>query len=245
MVSRPTRLPSFFCSHNSTETLNELGRELEEEYPSLQPYMSLTFMPQVGFLVALTRDYEYDRDVELPTDFQFMFSTEDDLLTYKNSTCRHLDSSIGDLDAIITDAEHMIVTQLEDYILDHEIESRETFGALAELDCILSFVHYALGENMARPEIVPKEENCIGIMEGRHPLQELILDTPFVPNDTFIDSNARVNVVTGPNFSGKSCYARQGKTVYTFCIHCVYPCTLIQCSGDTGLYESPRMLSSL
>jgi DNA mismatch repair protein MSH5 len=43
------------------------------------------------------------------------------------------------------------------------------------------------------------------IENGRHPLQELIIEGEFIKNSTVIDQNSRVHIVTGSNFSGKSC----------------------------------------
>ena len=121
----------------------------------------------------------------------------------------------------------MIVTELEDLILDNESELRETFNALSELDCILSLAGSAIDMNMVRPQMVDNSgDSVINIENGRHPLQEMAMDTEFIPNDTNIDSTNRVNVITGPNFSGKSSYARQvGVLVYMAHIGSFLPCT--------------------
>lgn len=137
---------------------------------------------------------------------------------------RQLDEEIGDLDAFIKDTEAMIVSELEEHILDCESELRNTFGALAELDCIISFATCAADLNFTRPELCANG-NFIQIENGRHPLQELILDDEFIPNDIKTDDERRVNVVTGPNFSGKSCYIRQvGVLVYMAQIGSFLPC---------------------
>lgn len=134
------------------------------------------------------------------------------------------DEEIGDLDAFIKDTEALIVSDLEEEILECESELRSTFSALADLDCILSLAGCAADLNFVRPQIAPAEEGVITIENGRHPLQELIVDD-FIPNDTAMDNNNRVMVVTGPNFSGKSCYARQvGVLVYLAHIGSYLPC---------------------
>lgn len=122
-------------------------------------------------------------------------------------------------------SEAFIVGELEDEILDCETKLRETCHALADLDCILAFASCAIDYNYVRPVVVPANENCIHIRNGRNPLQEIIVETDFIPNDTMITSDCRVNVVTGPNFSGKSCYTRQ-VGVLTFMAHigCFIPC---------------------
>lgn len=101
------------------------------------------------------------------------------------------------------------MAELEDDILDCECELRGSFSALAELDCILAFADCAIDNKYVRPEVVPAVENCIQILNGRHPLQEIVMETEFIANSTNVDASNRVNIITGPNFSGKSCYARQ------------------------------------
>mmetsp|Transcript_1839 Transcript_1839/g.2644 ORF Transcript_1839/g.2644 Transcript_1839/m.2644 type:complete len:130 (+) Transcript_1839:384-773(+) len=125
---------------------------------------------------------------------------------------RQLDDDIGDLDALIKDTESMIVNELEEDILECETEIRSTFDAIAELDCILSFASCANELNLVKPEILCGNENgyqVYNIIGGRHLLQELMIDNEFIPNDTIINETKRLNIVTGPNFSGKSCYLRQ------------------------------------
>lgn len=119
----------------------------------------------------------------------------------------------------------MIVSDLEEEILECESELRSTFSALADLDCILSLAGVAADLNFVKPEIASAEEGVIYIENGRHPLQELIVNDEFIPNDTVMDNEKRVLIVTGPNFSGKSCYARQvGVIVYLAHIGSYLPC---------------------
>jgi DNA mismatch repair protein MSH5 len=174
-------------------------------------------MSKVGFLIALDkRNHSHNIATnefpDLPKDFAYVFIQDTDAF-FKNPDMRDLDNEIGDLDAFIKDTESMIVSELEEDILDCEIELRSTFGALAELDCILSFAGCAADLNFARPEIVDSgdsnEPGVYYIQNGRHPLQELIIDNEFIANNTFITHEQRVNIITGPNFSGKSCYTRQ------------------------------------
>ena len=119
----------------------------------------------------------------------------------------------------------MIVSELEDDILDCETDLRATFGALAQLDCILSFANCAADLDFVRPNVIDAAEKVISIENGRHPLQELIIDSDFIPNDTNITAQSRISLITGPNFSGKSCYERQvGMLVYMAHIGCFLPC---------------------
>lgn len=60
---------------------------------------------------------------------------------------------------------------------------------------------------------------------GRHPLQQLVVDT-FIPNDTALGVNEMsAAVITGPNFSGKSVYMKQvGLLVFLAHVGSWIPC---------------------
>ena len=187
----------------------------------------------MGFLIAIDkRNHSHNIATnefpDLPTDFTYVFIQENEAF-FKNLDMRRLDEEIGDLDAFIKDTESMIVSELEEDILDCESELRSTFDAFAILDCLLAFANCAADLNFNRPTMVGASgsgmSSGILIENGRHPLQELIVDNDFIPNDTRINHSQRINVVTGPNFSGKSCYTRQvGILVYMAHIGSFIPC---------------------
>jgi DNA mismatch repair protein MSH5 len=189
----------------------------------------LSYTPQVGFLVSIDkRQHAHDEATNsfpnVPEDFDFVFLQDNDAF-FKNSDMNQLDEEIGDLDAFIKDIEALIVSDLEEEILECESDLRSTFSALADLDCILSLAGCAADLNFVKPEIAAAEEGVIDIVNGRHPLQELIVNDEFIPNDTAMDNGNRLLIVTGPNFSGKSCYARQvGVLVYLAHIGSYLPC---------------------
>ena len=234
------------------EIMENVRRELGEQYPPLEPYLGVHFMPQVGFLVIFPKSPRWEKEGSLPEDFRFLF-VENDVVAYKSDVCHELDERYGDLDGAIKDAEHLIVAELEDDILDKEMEIRETFAALAELDVIMGFASCAADNRWERPEVVEADEYCLVLRKGRHPLQELLLENQFVANDTYVDEEKRVNIITGPNFSGKSCYTRQGTSrpdqqqfPLTDCRN-DDSCTplLSRSSRHSGLHESPWLLHSL
>jgi len=149
---------------------------------------------------------------DLPQELEFVFIQGDEAF-FKTPDMRQLDDEIGDLDAYIKDTEAMIVNDLEEVILECESELLSTFEALGELDCILSLASCARDFGYVRPEIFERrqghDESGYEIINGRHPLQELITEEDYIPNNTFIDEIRRINILTGPNFSGKSVYTRQ------------------------------------
>ena len=79
---------------------------------------------------------------------------------------------------------------------------------IATLDVISSLAELASSRNYRRPVINKKDR--IEIVEGRHPVIEVTIDEPFIPNDTYLDrGDDQILIVTGPNMGGKSTYLRQ------------------------------------
>jgi DNA mismatch repair protein MutS len=82
-------------------------------------------------------------------------------------------------------------------------------GALARLDVISSLAETAVRHRYVRPQL--NEGTRIEIKEGRHPVvEQTLVGTPFVPNDTELDTQgSQIVVLTGPNMAGKSTYLKQ------------------------------------
>ncbi|MEE1200464.1 MAG: DNA mismatch repair protein MutS [Christensenellales bacterium] len=85
---------------------------------------------------------------------------------------------------------------------------RTTAHSLKTLDVLLSMAQVASEQDYRRPHI--NDEGRYEIIGGRHPVvEESIGRQVFVPNDTFLDDEKRIMVITGPNMAGKSTYMRQ------------------------------------
>ena len=85
---------------------------------------------------------------------------------------------------------------------------QETALGFKTLDALQSLARAARDNRYTRPAI--NLESRLDILEGRHPVVEQALpEGSFVPNDTRMNSNERVLIVTGPNMAGKSTYMRQ------------------------------------
>ena len=85
---------------------------------------------------------------------------------------------------------------------------QSTAAAFKTLDALLSLARVARLNNYVRPEIV--EDGKLEILDGRHPVVEVSMpDMAFVPNDTHLDRENRMQIITGPNMAGKSTYMRQ------------------------------------
>ena len=82
-----------------------------------------------------------------------------------------------------------------------------TARAVGLLDVYSALAEVAARYGYTRPRI--EESGRILIRDGRHPVVERNLQTPFVPNDTELDSGGtQIMIITGANMSGKSTYMR-------------------------------------
>ncbi|MCK1789490.1 DNA mismatch repair protein MutS [Pseudomonas violetae] len=103
--------------------------------------------------------------------------------------------------------EKMLYEALLEDLISQLPPLQDTAAALAELDVLSNLAERALNLDLNCPRFV--EEPCMRISQGRHPVVEQVLTTPFVANDLSLDDNTRMLVITGPNMGGKSTYMRQ------------------------------------
>ena len=103
--------------------------------------------------------------------------------------------------------EKAIYEELLQHLTEYLLPLRQTAQALAEIDVLGNFAERASTLNYSCPSLV--DGAGIHIQGGRHPVVERTLDTPFVPNDLYMDARRRMLMITGPNMGGKSTYMRQ------------------------------------
>jgi len=128
---------------------------------------------------------------------------------------RFVTPALKEQEALILNAEDRVVElEYELFVqLRNRVEARtgqiqSAARQLAQLDVLAALAHVAVERRWVKPEI--DEKLRIAIKGGRHPVVEaLIPDGSFVPNDTLLDENQRLIILTGPNMAGKSTYLRQ------------------------------------
>ncbi|CAD5108317.1 DNA mismatch repair protein MutS [Zestomonas carbonaria] len=103
--------------------------------------------------------------------------------------------------------EKQLYEELLEILIGQLAPLQDTAAALAELDVLSNLAERALNLDLNRPRFV--DEPCIRIEQGRHPVVEQVLTTPFVANDLQLDDSTRMLIITGPNMGGKSTYMRQ------------------------------------
>jgi DNA mismatch repair protein MutS len=88
-----------------------------------------------------------------------------------------------------------------------------TAAALAKIDVAANLAEVAAANDYVRPLLA--NDNTLDVRDGRHPVVEhtisdqAALGERFIPNDARFTDEERIQIITGPNMSGKSTYLRQ------------------------------------
>lgn len=108
----------------------------------------------------------------------------------------------------VVSLEYEIFSEIRNRCAEASDRFRTTANAIARLDVFCSLATVAVENNYCRP--IVDNSGVIHIKDGRHPVIEQLLSSPFVANDTLLDnSENRCAIITGPNMAGKSTYMRQ------------------------------------
>ena len=103
--------------------------------------------------------------------------------------------------------EKLLFESLLDELRQNIAQLQMMSAAIAHIDLLANFAHQARLNNWTRPEF--SIETGIKIQAGRHPVVEALSKAPFTPNDTMLDTQHRMAIITGPNMGGKSTFMRQ------------------------------------
>jgi len=103
--------------------------------------------------------------------------------------------------------EKLLYDSLLEILLPFIPALQKTASAVAQLDVLSNLAERAFTLNYCQPKL--SDQPCLQIEEGRHPVVEHALDTPFVPNTVTLNDETRMLIITGPNMGGKSTYMRQ------------------------------------
>ncbi|KAK1577849.1 hypothetical protein Q3G72_025394 [Acer saccharum] len=196
-------LPEFLEEVSSLE-LAQLSHLCQEKHVPCIVYIN-----QIGYLMCIFEEKVDETTLEKLHDFEFAFSDVDGetkRFFYRTPKTRELDNLLGDIYHKILDMERAVIRDLVSHILLFSNHLLKAVNFSAELDCFVSMALVAYQNNYVRPILTV--ETFLDIQNGRHVLQEMTVDT-FIPNDTKIHNNGQINIITGPNYSGKSIYIKQ------------------------------------
>ncbi len=156
-----------------------------------------------GYYIEITKSfldhtpYDYVRKQTLANAERFI---TDELKTLENKILGAEENAVR--------LEYTLFCEVRELLKQNLDRLQQTVTGLKTLDVLLALAKAAADYGYARPAI--NDEGRYEITDGRHPVvEESIGRERFVPNDTNLNADERVMIITGPNMAGKSTYMRQ------------------------------------
>jgi DNA mismatch repair protein MutS len=191
-------------SENASEFL--LKYEQEQKERTKIPSLKVGYNRVHGYYIEVTHTHQH----LVPTEYtrrQTLKAAEryitEELKTFEDRVLSSRERALA--------REKHCYSKLLEILLDQIEPLQEMSARLARLDVLCAFAERAGRLNLVQPEMTSREG--LHIKGGRHPVVEQVQDEPFTPNDTDLDEDTRMLIVTGPNMGGKSTYMRQAALI--------------------------------
>ena len=156
-----------------------------------------------GYYIEVTRSF-YDLVPYRYTRKQTLANCE----RFITEELKNLEQKILGAEENAVKLEYQLFLEIRDMLKSSLKRLESTATGIKNLDALLSLAEVAGENGYVRPEI--NDAGRYEIEEGRHPVVEQALGREgFVPNDTHLDAEHRLMIITGPNMAGKSTYMRQ------------------------------------
>ncbi|GHU54644.1 hypothetical protein AGMMS49975_15310 [Clostridia bacterium] len=126
---------------------------------------------------------------------------------YSTAELSEIEETLLSADEKVREREYALFCELRRQILEATERVKSTADIIAQTDCLVALAEAAAQNNYTRP--IVENGDIIEIRDGRHPVVEKLPSASFVPNDTYLDANDTLAIITGPNMAGKSTYMRQ------------------------------------
>jgi DNA mismatch repair protein MSH4 len=183
-----------------TETIEDVNELVRNYADTFQLNLRVKFVESAGFVIHMLRD-EYELLLERPQEF-INYSKKQKYVQFTTLKLISLNNRISEsLDEVYLISDK-VITSLIEFIQANSLTVYRVSEAIALLDLCLCFADICTLGDFVKPEFT----ETLGIKSGLHPL---IKSQQFVKNDTFANLGSRVQIITGPNHSGKTTYLNQ------------------------------------
>ena len=186
---------------NGKQKLTELEENEKQKYNIKN--LKIKYSRVFGYLFEITNGYKG----EIPSHF----IRKQTLTNAERYTTKELDDlqyQILNADNKLNSLEYELFNEIIQYILDNIHKIKSIANAISKIDAINSLALVSIKNNYVCPEI--NNNGIINIKNGRHPvIESLNTKISFIPNDTYLDNENYIDIITGPNMAGKSTYMRQ------------------------------------
>ena len=167
--------------------------------------MRLVYNKKTGYFFEVTKSYQ-----SLVPEYFELKQTLTNANRYKTDELTNIENMIFGSESDIIEKEYEIFISIRNTIKMNIRILQELSDIISIIDSLYSLSEVAFKYDYCRPKI--NTDGIIDIKNGRHPVIESFLNSSneFIPNDLIIgQKNNLVQIITGPNMSGKSTYIRQ------------------------------------
>ena len=156
-----------------------------------------------GFYIEVTKSF-YDLVPYRYTRKQTLANCE----RYITEELKEIEKTVLGAEENATRLEYELFLEIREQLKAALSRLQRTSQGIKTLDALQSLAQVASENNYVRPSL--NEDGVYDIQGGRHPVVEKSLGSgEFVPNDTLLNQEGRLMIITGPNMAGKSTYMRQ------------------------------------
>ena len=167
--------------------------------------LRLVYNKKTGYFFEVTKSYQ-----SLVPEYFELKQTLTNANRYKTDELTNIENMIFGSESVIIEKEYEIFISIRNTIKMNIRILQELSDIISIIDSLYSLSEVAFKYDYCRPKI--NTDGIIDIKNGRHPVIESFLNSSneFIPNDLIIgQKNNLVQIITGPNMSGKSTYIRQ------------------------------------
>ena len=167
--------------------------------------LRLVYNKKTGYFFEVTKSYQ-----SLVPEYFELKQTLTNANRYKTDELTNIENMIFGSESDIIEKEYEIFISIRNTIKMNIRILQELSDIISIIDSLYSLTEVAFKYDYCRPKI--NTDGIIDIKNGRHPVIESFLNSSneFIPNDSNIgQENNLVQIITGPNMSGKSTYIRQ------------------------------------
>ncbi len=107
----------------------------------------------------------------------------------------------------INEIEYNLFTEIRNELKKNIAKLKNTADLIASIDVYVSLSRVSEEYHLVRPRLNTNKD--LRIIQGRHPVVEVVSGNGYVKNDCVMDTNTNTLLITGPNMSGKSTFMRQ------------------------------------
>jgi DNA mismatch repair protein MutS len=186
---------------NGTEWLAEI--EAKEKERTGIKNLKIKFNRVMGYYIEISK-----QNSDLVPDDYIRKGTLVNAERYITGELKEIENTILGARERNSALEYKIFCEVRDRVLAHNARLMTSARDIAKVDVFCSLAEVAEACNYVCPSV--NNGDKIEITDGRHAVVESVMGFGnFVPNDTMLDKNARMSIITGPNMAGKSTYMRQ------------------------------------